>query len=79
MPYQNVVVLYGHIHQENHHMTGHIAHHAAKSLIFPLPAPGSQPKRTALALRRRHAGSRHARRCVWRRKFSLVELPVTKG
>ena len=45
MPYQNVVVFYGHIHQENHHMTGHIAHHSAKSLIFPLPAPMSQPKR----------------------------------
>lgn len=26
-------------------MTGHIAHHSAKSLIFPLPAPMSQPKR----------------------------------
>src|SRR5262252_5638346 len=24
MPYQNVTVFYGHIHQENHHMTGHI-------------------------------------------------------
>lgn len=45
MPYANVVVFYGHIHQENHHMTGHIAHHSAKSLIFPLPAPMSQPKR----------------------------------
>ena len=45
MPYGNVVVFYGHIHQENHHMTGHIAHHSAKSLIFPLPAPMSQPKR----------------------------------
>ncbi|HEX4780489.1 MAG TPA: metallophosphoesterase [Usitatibacter sp.] len=45
MPYSNVVVFYGHIHQENHHMTGHIAHHSAKSLIFPLPAPMSQPKR----------------------------------
>jgi len=48
MPFPNVTVFYGHIHQENHHMTGHIAHHAAKSLIFPLPAPGSQPKRTPL-------------------------------
>ncbi len=46
MPYKNVVVFYGHIHQEHHHMTGHIAHHAATSLIFPLPAPGSQPQRT---------------------------------
>jgi len=45
MPHSNVTVFYGHIHQENHHMTGHIAHHSAKSLIYPLPAPGSQPKR----------------------------------
>jgi hypothetical protein len=45
MPYRNLTVFYGHIHQEHHHMTGHIAHHAAKSLIFPLPVPGSQPKR----------------------------------
>jgi len=48
MPYANVTVFYGHIHQENHHMTGHIAHHSAKSLIFPLPAPMSQPKREPL-------------------------------
>ena len=48
MPFDNVTVFYGHIHQEHHQMTGHIAHHAAKSLIFPLPAPGSQPDRTPL-------------------------------
>jgi len=48
MPYQNVTVFYGHIHQEHHHMSGHIAHHSAKSLIFPLPAPGSQERRTPL-------------------------------
>jgi len=48
MPYQNVTVFYGHIHQEHHHMTAHIAHHAAKGLMFPLPAPGSQPNRTPL-------------------------------
>jgi hypothetical protein len=34
MPYENVTVFYGHIHQEHHHMTGHIAHHSAKSLVF---------------------------------------------
>src|SRR5512135_18384 len=45
MPYRNVTVFYGHIHQENHHRTAHIEHHSAHSLIFPLPAPGSQPKR----------------------------------
>ena len=49
MPYKNVTVFYGHIHQEHHQMTGHIAHHAAKSLIFPLPAAGSVPKRVPLA------------------------------
>lgn len=45
MPHQHVAVFYGHIHQEHHHMTRHIAHHAAKSLMFPLPAPGSVPRR----------------------------------
>jgi hypothetical protein len=29
-------------------MTGRIAHHAARSLIFPLPAPGAAPKRAPL-------------------------------
>jgi 3',5'-cyclic AMP phosphodiesterase CpdA len=48
-PHENVTVFYGHIHQENHHMTGHIAHHAAESLIFPFPLAGSQPKRTPVA------------------------------
>jgi predicted phosphodiesterase len=48
MPYKNVEVLYGHIHQEHHKMTGNIPHHAAKGLMFPLPAPGSVPKRVAL-------------------------------
>jgi hypothetical protein len=44
----NVTVFYGHIHQEHHFNTGNIAHHAARSLIFPLPAPGSVPKRAPL-------------------------------
>jgi 3',5'-cyclic AMP phosphodiesterase CpdA len=44
-PHANVTVFYGHIHQEHHHMTGHIPHHAAKSLMFPLPPAGSVPKK----------------------------------
>ena len=48
MAYKNLTVFYGHIHQEHHHMTAHIAHHAAKGLMFPLPAPGSQPDRAPL-------------------------------
>ena len=46
--YENVTVFYGHIHQEHHQVTGRIAHHAARSLIFPLPAPGSASKRAPL-------------------------------
>lgn len=49
MPFKNVAVFYGHIHQEHHHMTGHIPHHAATSLIFPNPTPKSAPKRTPIA------------------------------
>jgi 3',5'-cyclic AMP phosphodiesterase CpdA len=48
MERKHVTVFYGHIHQEHHHTTGDIQHHAARSLVFPLPAPGSQPKRAAL-------------------------------
>src|SRR5467141_1852303 len=48
LPHKNVVVFYGHIHQEHHHMTGHIAHHAAKGLMFALPVAGSQANRTPL-------------------------------
>src|SRR5437868_10663548 len=78
MPYQNVVVFYGHIHQENHHMTGHIAHHAAKSLIFPLPAPGSQPKRTPLPYDAAMPGL-GTRDVVVAAKVTWTELPVTKA
>jgi len=45
LPFKKATVFYGHIHQENHHMTEHIAHHSAQSLMWPLPAPMSQPKK----------------------------------
>jgi hypothetical protein len=44
----SATVFYGHIHQAHHVQTGSIAHHAARSLIFPLPPPGSVPKRAPL-------------------------------
>jgi 3',5'-cyclic AMP phosphodiesterase CpdA len=78
MPFKNVVVFYGHIHQENHHMTGHIAHHAAKSLIFPLPAPGSQPKRAPLPYDPAMAGL-GTRDITMSAQVKLTELPVTKA
>jgi 3',5'-cyclic AMP phosphodiesterase CpdA len=39
MAFHNVTVFFGHIHQELHHMTGHIPHHSARSLMFRLPSP----------------------------------------
>jgi plastocyanin/Icc-related predicted phosphoesterase len=44
-PFSNVIVLYGHIHQINNHMTGQIMHHSAMGLMYPLPAPHSVPKK----------------------------------
>ena len=83
MPYTNVTVFYGHIHQEHHHMTGHIPHHAAKSLIFPLPAPGSQPKRTPLPWDAAHPykglGFRGVEAEVAKNEYVITEFPVKKG
>ena len=83
MPYSKLVVFYGHIHQEHHHMTGHIAHHAAKSLIFPLPAPGSQEKRTPLpwdaAAPTKGLGFREVEADRKDAQYKLVEFPVTKA
>ena len=82
MPHSNVSVFYGHIHQEHHHMTGHIAHHSAKSLIFPLPVPGSQEKRTPLAwdakAPHRGLGFRQVEAEPAERRYKLLELPVVK-
>jgi 3',5'-cyclic AMP phosphodiesterase CpdA len=47
--HDNVTVFYGHIHQEHHFMTGDIAHHSAKGLMFALPVAASQPKRAPIA------------------------------
>lgn len=48
MPFRNVTVFYGHIHHENHQKTGHIEHHAAQSLMFPLSPLGTAEKKTQL-------------------------------
>ena len=38
-PYENVTVLYGHIHRDHEHGEGHAHHYAARSLIFAFPDP----------------------------------------
>lgn len=83
LPHPNVTVFYGHIHQEHHHMTGHISHHAAKSLIFPLPVAGSQPKRAPLpwdsAQPYKGLGFRSVEAEVKKAEYVITELPVSKG
>ena len=82
MPYQNVTVFYGHIHQEHHHQTGHIAHHAAKGLMFPLPAPGSQPNRAPLpwnpAEPYKGLGFRGVEAELDEARYEITEYPVQK-
>jgi len=83
MPYRNVTVFYGHIHQEHRHMTGHIAHHAARSLIFPLPAPGSAPKRMPIpwdaAQPYKGLGFREVDAEVKSARYEVTEWPVQKA
>jgi len=83
LQHPNVTVFYGHIHQENHHMTGHIAHHAAKSLIFPLPAPGSQPKRLPVpwdaAAPYKGLGFREVETDLKQAKYEITEFPVVRS
>jgi 3',5'-cyclic AMP phosphodiesterase CpdA len=40
-PYDNVTVLYGHIHRLDHHVAGKAQHHAARALIFAFPDPAT--------------------------------------
>lgn len=79
MPYQNVVVFYGHIHQEHHHMTGHIAHHAAKSLIFPQAAPGDAPRRPPPLPYDASLKPLGTREVAMGRTITLTELPVVRS
>ena len=40
-PFENVTVLYGHIHRDHEHHEGHATHYAARSLIFAFPDPAT--------------------------------------
>ena len=78
LPFEYVTVFYGHIHQENHHMIGHIAHHSANGLMWPLPAPLSVPKKMPVpwdaAAPYKGLGFREIE--AEREKFEIKELPI---
>jgi hypothetical protein len=81
--YDHVTVFYGHIHQEHHFVTGKINHHAARSLIFPLPVAGSQERRTPLPWDAnaplKGLGFREVEAEPREYEFKLQEYPVVKG
>ncbi len=83
MPYQNVTVFYGHIHQEHHHMTGQIAHHAAHGLMYPLPVAGSQPKRAPVpwdpAQPYKNLGYRSVETKAPPAQLEIIEYPIQKA
>ncbi len=83
MPFSNVTVFYGHIHQENHTMTGHIAHHSAMSLAWPLPAPKSKPKPKPVPWDAAHPfkglGIRGVTAEATPVRYDLLEMPMVKG
>lgn len=83
MPHHHVAVFYGHIHQIHQHQTGHIKHYAAQSLIFPLPAPGSAPKRAPIpwdaAKPFQGLGFRDVATAHKAADYPVADLPLNKG
>jgi len=89
-PYENVTVLYGHIHRENTHVEGTATHYAARSLIFAFPDPESAAEKKPipfdpqkpfanLGLRVVEEGARSGRPKVGNVELTLREYAGTVG
>jgi 3',5'-cyclic AMP phosphodiesterase CpdA len=53
-PFENVTVLYGHIHREDVHLTPRVSHLAARSLIFAFPDPVATQEKKPIPFDREH-------------------------
>lgn len=53
-PYENVTVLYGHIHRRDVHRIGSSAHYAARSMIFAFPDPAETKVKKPIPFDRDH-------------------------
>ncbi|HJW95885.1 MAG TPA: metallophosphoesterase [Thermoanaerobaculia bacterium] len=53
-PFDNVTILYGHIHRAHHRTIGNAQHHAARSLIFAFPDPATAAEKKALPFDKEH-------------------------
>jgi hypothetical protein len=52
--FENVTVLYGHIHREDVHVTPHAHHYAARSLIFAFPDPEKTAEKKPIPFDKEH-------------------------
>lgn len=52
--YENVTVLYGHIHRDDAHEIGQTHHYAARSLIFAFPDPAQQAEKKPIPFDKEH-------------------------
>lgn len=53
-PFENVTVLYGHIHREDDRVVGGARHHAARSLIFAFPDPAATEEKKPMPFEPEH-------------------------
>jgi hypothetical protein len=53
-PFENVTVLYGHIHREDRHESVHSRHYAARSLVFAFPDPSTAAAKRPIPFDREH-------------------------
>lgn len=52
--YDNVTVLYGHIHRDDEHHDGHTSHYGARSLSFAFPDPEKSPEKKPFPFDKEH-------------------------
>ena len=64
-------------------MTGHISHHAAKSVMWALPQPGSLPRKAPIswdpAEPYRDLGFRNVEAKVAEAQYEIEEFPIVRG
>ncbi len=82
-PYENVTVLYGHIHRDHEHEEGHIRNYAARSLIFAFPDPATTADKQPIPFDKSHPfrnlGIREVREVQGTPAITDVELTLRES
>ncbi|HEV2722651.1 MAG TPA: metallophosphoesterase [Thermoanaerobaculia bacterium] len=77
-PYDNVTVLYGHIHRLDHHAISKVQHHAARSLIFAFPDPATSAEKKPIPFDAAHPFQNVGVRYVRGTTINDVELSMAE-